>query len=244
MAGKPREPATFPVPPVMYDERMLVTLVEDDPLIANAVVTAVSGVGHECAWVSDGAVAIENDAVLASDLVVLDLMLPGADGLDVLRAARARGVRTPVIVLTARGATADKLEAFAAGADDHLTKPFSMDELLARMEAVRRRVSDRPPPQLTVGDMTLNLANKRLVIGAESIDLTPTESSILEMLMRFSGQVVTRKMLCEHVWGFDWDGPTNVIEVHITRLRAKIDASREGSRIRTVRGRGYALTDG
>jgi two-component system OmpR family response regulator len=228
----------------MYDERMHVTLVEDDPLIANAVVAAVSGAGHECAWVSDGAVAIEDDAVLGSDLVVLDLMLPGADGLDVLRAARARGVRTPVIVLTARGATADKLEAFAAGADDHLTKPFSMDELLARMEAVRRRASDRPPPQFTVGDMTLNLANKRLVIGAESIDLTPTESSILEMLMRFSGQVVTRKMLCEHVWGFDWDGPTNVIEVHITRLRAKIDAGREGSRIRTVRGRGYALTDG
>jgi len=228
----------------MYHEGMLVTLVEDDPLIANAVVAAVSGAGHQCAWVSDGAVAIEDDAVLASDLVVLDLMLPGADGLDVLRAARARGVRTPVIVLTARGATADKLEAFAAGADDHLTKPFSMDELLARMEAVRRRASDRPPPQLAVGDMTLNLANKRLVIGAESIDLTPTESSILEMLMRFSGQVVTRKMLCEHVWGFDWDGPTNVIEVHITRLRAKIDAGREGSRIRTVRGRGYALTDG
>jgi DNA-binding response OmpR family regulator len=228
----------------MYHEGMLVTLVEDDPLIANAVVAAVSGAGHECSWVSDGAVAIEDDAVLASDLVVLDLMLPGADGLDVLRVARARGVRTPVIVLTARGATADKLEAFAAGADDHLTKPFSMDELLARMEAVRRRVSDRPPPQLTVGEMTLNLANKRLVIGAESIDLTPTESSILEMLMRFSGQVVTRKMLCEHVWGFDWDGPTNVIEVHITRLRAKIDADREGSRIRTVRGRGYALTDG
>jgi two-component system OmpR family response regulator/two-component system copper resistance phosphate regulon response regulator CusR len=228
----------------MYDEGMLVTLVEDDPLIATAVVAAVSGAGHECSWVSDGAVAIEDDAVLASDLVVLDLMLPGADGLDVLRAARSRGVRTPVIVLTARGATADKLEAFAAGADDHLTKPFAMDELLARMEAVRRRASDRPPPQLTVVDLTLNLANKRLDIDGESIDLTPTECSILEMLMRFSGQVVTRKMLCEHVWGFDWDGPTNVIEVHITRLRAKIDGGREGSRIRTVRGRGYALTDG
>jgi two-component system OmpR family response regulator len=223
---------------------MNVTLVEDDPLIASAVTAAVGGVGYQCTWIADGAAAIHDEAVLASDLVVLDLMLPGADGLEVLRTARAHGVRTPVIVLTARGTMADKLEAFAAGADDHLTKPFAMDELLARIEAVRRRSLDRPPPRLEAGDMELNLANKRLAIAGETVELTPTESSILEMLMRFRGQVVTRKMLCEHVWGFDWDGPTNVIEVHITRLRAKIDAGRDESRIRTVRGRGYALTDG
>jgi two-component system OmpR family response regulator len=230
--------------PGRYAERMLVTLVEDDPLIATAVTAAVSGAGHQCICIADGSTAIHDEALLGSDLVVLDLMLPGADGLDVLRLARKQGVRTPVIVLTARGTTSDKLEAFAAGADDHLTKPFAMDELLARIEAVRRRSADRPPPRLEAGDMVLNLANKRLAIAGESVDLTPTESSILELLMRFRGQVVTRKMLCEHVWGFDWDGPTNVIEVHITRLRAKIDVDRDDSRIRTVRGRGYALTDG
>ena len=222
---------------------MLVAIVEDDPIIASAVSAAVSGAGHRCTWLRDGTTAVESDAVLTSDLVVLDLMLPGVNGLEILRAARARGIRTPVIVLTARGRTAEKLAAFAAGADDHVTKPFEMDELLARIEAVGRRAGDRLPPRLEVGDLALSTGSKKVTVAGESVDLTPTEASILELLMRFRGQVVTRKMLCEHVWGFDWDGPTNVIEVHITRLRSKIDAGQDRSRIRTVRGRGYAMAD-
>jgi two-component system OmpR family response regulator len=220
---------------------MQVTIVEDDPVIARAVSTAVREAGHDCTWLTDGAAAIRDEAFLASDLVVLDLMLPKVGGLDVLRAARKHGVRTPVIVLTARGTVPDKLEGFEAGADDYLVKPFAMDELLARIEAVHRRTADKPAMQLEVGPLQLNLANQRLTLAGRSTDLTPTEFSILELLMRFHGQVVTRKMLCEHVWGFDWDGPTNVIEVHINRLRGKIDKGRESSFIRTVRGRGYAL---
>jgi len=220
---------------------MQVTIVEDDPVIARAVSTAVREAGHDCTWLADGAAAIRDEAFLSSDLVVLDLMLPKVGGLDVLRAARNHGVRTPVIVLTARGTVPDKLEGFDAGADDYLVKPFAMDELLARIEAVHRRTADKPAMQLEVGDLQLNLANQRLALAGRSIDLTPTEFSILELLMRFHGQVVTRKMLCEHVWGFDWDGPTNVIEVHINRLRGKIDKGRRASFIRTVRGRGYAL---
>jgi two-component system OmpR family response regulator len=172
---------------------------------------------------------------------VLDLMLPKVPGLDVLRAARSQGVRTPVIVLTARGTVPDKLEGFEAGADDYLVKPFAMDELLARIDAVHRRTADKPTMNLEVGELHLSLANQRLTLAGRKVDLTPTEFSILELLMRFHGQVVTRKMLCEHVWGFDWDGPTNVIEVHINRLRGKIDKDREQSYIRTIRGRGYAL---
>jgi two-component system OmpR family response regulator len=230
---------------------MLVAIVEDDPIIASAVSAAVSGAGHQCTWLRDGTAAVDENAVLTSDLVVLDLMLPGVDGLELLRSARARGIRTPVIVLTARGRTDEKLAAFAAGADDHVTKPFEMDELLARIQAVGRRAGDRLPPRLEIGDLVLATGSKKVTVQGESVDLTPTEASILELLMRFRGQVVTRKMLCEHVWGFDWDGPTNVIEVHITRLRSKIDtrlrskidAGRDRSRIRTVRGRGYAIAD-
>jgi two-component system OmpR family response regulator/two-component system copper resistance phosphate regulon response regulator CusR len=120
-------------------------------------------------------------------------------------------------------------------------KPFAIDELLARIEAIQRRTAHKPAMELEAGELHLSLATKRLTLAGRVIELTPTEFSILELLIRFKGQVVTRKMLCEHVWGFDWDGPTNVIEVHINRLRGKIDKGRDGSFISTIRGRGYAL---
>jgi len=219
---------------------MQVAIVEDDPIIAKAVSSAVSAAGHHCRWIPDGSAA-GKEAMIASDLVILDLMLPGEDGLSVLKAARAGGVRTPVIVLTARGLVGEKLQAFEAGADDYLVKPFAMDELLARIEAVHRRAGDKPAMTLAAGSLHLSLANRRATLDDRPVDLTPTEFNILELLMRFQGQVVTRKMLCEHVWGFDWDGPTNVIEVHINRLRGKIDKGRDASMIKTIRGRGYAL---
>jgi two-component system OmpR family response regulator/two-component system copper resistance phosphate regulon response regulator CusR len=225
-------------PPV--EESMQVAIVEDDPIIAKAVSSAVSAAGHQCRWIPDGSAATK-ESMIASDLVILDLMLPGADGLTVLRAARAGGVRTPVIVLTARGLVNEKLEAFEAGADDYLVKPFAMDELLARITAVHRRAGDKPAMTLAAGGLSLSLANRRATLDERPIDLTPTEFNILELLMRFQGQVVTRTMLCEHVWGFDWDGPTNVIEVHINRLRGKVDKGRDASMIQTIRGRGYAL---
>jgi two-component system OmpR family response regulator/two-component system copper resistance phosphate regulon response regulator CusR len=220
---------------------MQVAVVEDDQVIAKAISTAVGDAGHRCRLISDGDVAMRDDSLLDSDLIILDLMLPGADGLTLLRSARTRGVRTPVIVLTARGLVPDKLAAFEAGADDYLVKPFAMDELLARIEAVHRRSVDKPTMTLTVAGLHVSLANRRATLDGRPIELTPTEFNILELLMRFHGQVVTRKMLCEHVWGFDWEGPTNVIEVHINRLRGKVDKGRDTSMIRTVRGRGYAL---
>ncbi len=220
---------------------MHISLVEDDPIIAKAVSTALQESGHECSWIADGEKAIRDGVVLSSDLVVLDLMLPKVSGIDVLREARQAGVRTPVIVLTAMGTVPDKLAGFEAGADDYLVKPFAIDELLARIEAIHRRSAHKPAMELEVGPLQLSLSTKRLAISGRAVELTPTEFSILELLMRFTGQVVTRKMLCEHVWGFDWEGPTNVIEVHINRLRTKIDRGRPESFIRTIRGRGYAL---
>ena len=223
------------------DSVVHVSIVEDDPVIAKAVATAVREAGHQCTWVADGESAIRDKTLLSSDLVVLDMMLPKASGMDVLRTARQAGIRTPVIVLTARGTVAEKLAGFEAGADDYLVKPFAVDELLARIEAVHRRTAHKPAMELEAGDLHLSLATKRLTLAGRTIELTPTEFSMLELLMRFNGQVVTRKMLCEHVWGFDWDGPTNVIEVHINRLRGKLDKGRSDSLIRTIRGRGYAL---
>ena len=220
---------------------MHVSIIEDDPVIARAVRTAVKEAGHECTWVPDGETALRDNTLLSSDIVVLDLMLPKVGGIEVLRSARAAGVRTPVIVLTALAAVPNKLEGFEAGADDYLVKPFAIDELLARIEAVHRRTAHKPAMELEAGELHLSLATKRLSLAGRTIELTPTEFSILELLMRYKGQVVTRKMLCEHVWGFDWDGPTNVIEVHINRLRGKIDKGRDDSLIRTIRGRGYAL---
>ncbi|MEI8227894.1 MAG: response regulator transcription factor [Planctomycetota bacterium] len=220
---------------------MHISIIEDDPVIAKAVRTAVCEAGHDCTWVPDGETALRDNTLLSSDIVVLDLMLPKVGGIEVLRSARAAGVRTPVIVLTALAAVPNKLEGFEAGADDYLVKPFAIDELLARIEAVHRRTAHKPAMELEAGELHLSLATKRLSLAGRTIELTPTEFSILELLMRYKGQVVTRKMLCEHVWGFDWDGPTNVIEVHINRLRGKIDKGRDDSLIRTIRGRGYAL---
>jgi len=218
-----------------------VCIIEDDPVISRSVAAAMTDAGHACTVVADGEVAIRDRAILGSDVVLLDLMLPKVDGLKVLRQARAEGVRTPVIVLTARGGLQDKLKGFEAGADDFIVKPFSMDELLARVEAVHRRAAHKPAMELQAGPLTLALGTKRVSLDGRDVDLTPTEFSILELLMRFQGQVVTRSMLCEHVWGFDWDGPANVIEVHINRLRGKLDKGRRASLISTIRGRGYAL---
>lgn len=220
---------------------MHVCLVEDDPLVCRAVDTALQEAGHTCICFDDGQKAIDAQALAGCDVGVLDVMLPGTSGLDVLAAARNEGIRTPVIMLTALGATPEKLRAFEHGADDYLVKPFDTSELLARVDAMHRRAAYRPTLELTAGPLRLSLATKRVSLDDRQIDLTPTELSILEMLMRYHGQVVTRVMLCEHIWGFRWDGPTNVIEVHITRIRGKLDQGRDHSLIKTIRGRGYAL---
>jgi two-component system OmpR family response regulator/two-component system copper resistance phosphate regulon response regulator CusR len=175
------------------------------------------------------------------DAIILDLMLPGIAGLDLLRSLRQEGFKTPVIVLTALGTVEERVAGLNVGADDYVVKPFAFAELMARVDAVCRRTGTRPSPTLEAADLQLDLATRRVTREGTEIDLTPTEFSLLEFLMRHSGQVVTRRMLCEHLWESDWEGATNVIEVHVNRLRGKLDRGFDKSLIQTVRGRGYAL---
>jgi two-component system OmpR family response regulator len=221
--------------------KMDILVVEDDPVIGKAVQKGLSEAGHECTWVKDGKEGLEQAMSQKHDVVVLDLLLPGESGLNLLETLRGAGIRIPVVVLTALGSVDDRVTGLTRGADDYLVKPFAMPELLARIEAVCRRSGTKPSPVLQVGDLALDLPTRRVTGGGVEIELTPTEFSILEMLMRHAGQVVTRKMLCEHLWKADWEGTTNVIEVHINRLRSKLQRGTKEPLIHTVRGRGYAL---
>jgi two-component system OmpR family response regulator len=220
---------------------MNLLVVEDDPVIGKSLQKGFTEAEHACLWVKDGRRGLQEALTHQFDAVVLDLMLPTMGGLDVLAQLREQGVRTPVILLTALGSVDDRVAGLNGGADDYLVKPFEFPELLARLEAIRRRTSDRPPALLKAGDLKLDLSTRRVQRGQREIDLTPTEYSLLELLMRFAGQVVTRKMICEHLWDFDWEGTTNVLEVHVNRLRSKLDKGQKESIIQTVRGRGYAL---
>jgi two-component system, OmpR family, response regulator len=218
---------------------MHLLVVEDDSAIGKSLVDGFADTGNTTEWVKDGEAGLERAVSGRFDALILDLMLPGLSGLDVLQRVREQGVRTPVLLLTAMSAIDQRVKGLRAGADDYVVKPFALDEVLARLEAICRRTLDRPAPQMTVGDTTLDLTTRRVTRGGEEIDLTPKEFSLLELLMRHAGHVVTRKMLCEHIWEGDWEGMTNLIEVHINRLRKKLDREGENPTIQTVRGRGY-----
>src|SRR5690348_27425 len=220
---------------------MKVLVVEDDPVMGKSLSKGLIEAGHTCVWVKDGKHGLDQSLSQRFEAIVLDLLLPGMGGLEVLKQIRAGGVRAPILLLTALGAVEDRVAGLKAGADDYLVKPFAFPELMARLEAVCRRTVDRPPAVMAAGDLQLDLTTRRVLRGDEVIDLTPTEFSILELLLRHAGQVVTRKMLCEHLWETDWEGTTNVIEVHINRIRKKLDRDDSASLIQTVRGRGYAL---
>ncbi len=219
---------------------MHVLVVEDDRTIGKALERGLAEAGHQCVWVKNGRRGLDEGLSCHHDVIVLDLLLPELPGLDVLRQLRSAGVRTPVLALTALGSVDERVAGLNAGADDYIVKPFAFSELLARLEAVHRRTVDRPPTVLHSGNLTLDLTTHRVTRDGQEVEVTPTEFSILELLLRYAGQVVTRKMLCEHVWNADWEGLTNVIEVHIKRLRDKLNAAGETDLIRTVRGRGYA----
>jgi two-component system OmpR family response regulator/two-component system copper resistance phosphate regulon response regulator CusR len=220
---------------------MDVLVIEDDPAIGKALHKGFGEAGHDCVWARDGERGLEQARSQQFDVIVLDLLLPGRPGLEVLRTLRAEGIRTPVLLLTALGSVEERVAGLNAGADDYLVKPFAFVELMARLEAICRRAVTRPTARLTCGPLDLDLTTRRVTVGGSDIDLTPTEFSLLEMLMRHAGQVVTRKMLCEHLWESDWEGSTNVIEVHINRLRNKLQKRIAEPLIQTVRGRGYAL---
>lgn len=220
---------------------MQILVIEDDPVIGKTLVKGFTEAGHRCDWVQDGIEGTTEALRQQADVIVLDQMLPQRTGQEILREIRSRGVLCPVIMLTALGGLNDRIQGLNHGADDYIVKPFDFAELMARMHAVVRRTQTRPTPLLKVGDIALDLTSRRVTRQGVDIDLTPIEFSLLELLLRYAGQVVTRKMLCEHVWGFNWDGTTNVIEVHMNRLRGKLDRGRENSAIQTVRGRGYAI---
>ena len=218
-----------------------VLVIEDDLVLGKSLQKGLDESHHHCTWTRSGLEGLSLAGTCKYDVVVLDLNLPDMAGLDVLRSLRSQGVHTPVVILSALGSVDERVSGLEAGADDYLVKPFAFSELLARLTAVTRRSIARASQALTVGPLTLDLSMRRAARDGQEFDLTPTEFSLLEFLMRNAGQVVTRKMLCEHLWESDWEGVTNVIEVHVTRLRAKMDRGFQEQLLHTVRGRGYVL---
>jgi two-component system OmpR family response regulator len=178
----------------------------------------------------------------AYDAAVVDLMLPKLDGLGLIRALRKEGLTTPVLILSAKASVDDRVKGLQAGGDDYLTKPFAFSELLARIQAlIRRATQSAEPTRLTVGDLTLDLLSREVVRGEERIELQAREFSLLEYLMRHAGRVVTKTMILEHVWDYSFDPQTNVVDVLVHRLRAKIDKQKEKKMLHTMRGVGYVL---
>lgn len=216
-------------------------VIEDDPVIGKSLRQGFLEAGHDCTWAKDGEKGLLQARSQQYHAIILDIMLPGKSGLAIVRELRSEGIHTPVVLLTALGSVEERVTGLTAGADDYLVKPFAFAELMARIDAVCRRSGTRPAPTMQIGDLCLDLATRRVIRDGVEIDLTPTEFSLLEFLMRHAGQLVTRKMLCEHLWESDWEGSTNVIEVHINRLRGKLDRAFNKPLIQTVRGRGYAI---
>jgi len=221
---------------------MRVLLVEDDSETARFVEAGLQGHGHDVTVAADGRDALRIGGEESFDAIVLDRMLPGLAGLDVLRGLRAREIPVPVLMLTAMGGVLDRVDGLEAGADDYLVKPFELVELMARLNALGRR----PPlaestTRLEVGSLMMNLLRREVSWGGTLIFLQPREFGLLEQLMRHAGEVVTRTMFLEKVWNLDFDPQTNIVESHLSRLRAKLrDVSGE-DRIETVRGAGYRM---
>lgn len=219
--------------------KMLV--IEDDAVLGNTISQGLTEQGYDCQWGATGQQALELANREQFDVIVLDLMLPDIPGLEVLKQIRQNKNETPVLILTALGSVDDRVKGLNAGADDYLAKPFAFAELTARLEAIRRRSSKAVVTRLKVGDLTMELTTRRVERAGRQIDLTPSEFRLLEFLMRNHEKVVTRQMMCEQLWETNWEGVTNVIEVHINRLRTKINLANEPQMVHTVRGSGYVL---
>lgn len=223
-----------------------ILVVEDDETTADYIASGLEQNG----FVVDRAVNGRDGLFHATDgnyaVIVLDRMLPGMDGLAVLSALRAAGIQTPVIVLSALGSTDERVRGLKAGSDDYLAKPFAFSELLARIEALQRRgpaASQEVTTSFECADLHMDLLTRRVERGGNRIDLQPREFRLLELLIRNQGQVVTRTMMLEEVWDYHFDPGTNVIDVHISRLRKKIDEGAEIALLHTVRGAGYMLSE-
>jgi len=222
-------------------EGVRILVVEDERSAARMIAKGLREHGHAVDVVGDGEAAVRLAADTTYDLILLDLLLPVRNGLDVCRDLRARGIAVPVMMLTARDAVGDRVTGLDAGADDYLTKPFHFDELLARIRALaRRRALPLLPARVECGRLTLNTRTQEAFVDGEPIDLTAREYALLEYLCRNEGAVISRQEIAEHVWDNRYDPTTNVIDVYVQRLRRKIDREPE-SFIRTRRGAGYQL---
>jgi two-component system OmpR family response regulator len=221
---------------------MRVLIAEDDAETTDLVTRALAKLGHEVTSVATGGDALHAGVAGAFDVIVLDRMLPEIDGLEVLARWRAAGVHTPVLVLTALGGIADRVGGLEAGADDYLTKPFAAAELAARLTALQRRpvIADLPT-RLQVGAITLDLLKREVTREGREIHLQPREFALLEQLMRHAGEVVTRSMFLERIWGFHFDPQTNIVESHLSRLRSKLKEGYAFDPVETLRGVGYRM---
>lgn len=222
---------------------MRVLVVEDDSGVAGFVRRGLTEEGFAVDVAADGREAFRLALDHPYDVIVLDLMIPHMDGLEVLREVRKHGSRTPVLILSARDDVDQKVAGLNAGADDYLGKPFAFEELLARLRALLRRSSDSQDTILQAGDLTVDVVKRRVMRGERKVDLSPKEFALLEYLLRNQGNVLTRTMIAEHVWDQHFDSFSNVIDVYIRYLRAKVDEGSDQKLIRTIRGVGYVITD-
>jgi two-component system OmpR family response regulator len=224
---------------------MRLLIIEDDRDSADYLVKAFREAGHVADHAADGEAGLSLAETGDYDVMIVDRMLPKRDGLSVIGALRDKGNHTPALILSALGQVDDRVKGLRAGGDDYLPKPYSFTELLARVEVLSRRGSGpAEESSYRVGDLELDRLSRRVVRGNEKVDLQPREFRLLEYLMKHAGQVVTRTMLLENVWDYHFDPQTNVIDVHISRLRSKIDKGHDKPLLHTIRGAGYMIRDG
>lgn len=225
--------------------KMRVLTIEDDPMTASEIVSELELYGFEVEWKDNGQDGLLRAISNEHDIITLDRMLPGVDGLTILTTIRSVGIKTPVLMLSALGDVDERVRGLRAGGDDYLTKPFDPDELTARLDVLLRRSFASPEKDavvLEVGSLRIDLITRKVFRDREEVSLLPTEYRLLEYMMRHSGQTITRSMLFEAVWGYHFDPGTNLIDVHMGRLRRKIDPPGAVPSIRTVRGSGYSLS--
>jgi two-component system, OmpR family, response regulator len=221
-------------------ESMRILVVEDDKKIASFVVNGLKQSGFAVDHYADGESALAMAQTISYDAAVVDIMLPKLDGLSLIQQLRAKGVHTPILILSAKASVDDRVRGLQAGGDDYLTKPFAFSELLARMQALIRRATHTPEPtRLTVGDLHMDLLTREVARGSEKIELQPREFALLEYLMRSANRTVTKTMILEHIFDYSFDPQTNVVDVLVHRLRSKVDKDR--AMLHTIRGVGYVL---
>ena len=223
---------------------MRALLVEDDPAIAEFIARGLREAGFAVDHAVDGDAGLDLAVCGSYDVAIVDVMLPRLDGLALIDALRKRGIMTPVLILSARRSVDDRVRGLQAGGDDYLTKPFAFAELLARVQALMRRASrTAEPTTLTVHDLVVDLLSRRVTRGGAPIDVRPREFALLEYLMRNHGRVVSKTMILSHVWEYNFDPQTNIVDVLVSRLREKIDKPFDKKLLHTVRGVGYVLRD-